>query len=133
MQSNPWSINGRVLLFVMLEISPRSDLGAPLPFLIVNPRFSRCSSTVYSSCKSRARGWSDLCRISLLHALQRLRLLCSAPVPGPEERRPRPMGGNPLLPQSVLQKSPGRSLSSLPVCSHLKRSRASYGRCNRAC
>ncbi len=80
------------LLFVMFDISPWSDLGDPLPFVTGNPRFSRCSCKEYSSYESRARGWSGLCRVSLLHALQRLRSL-ALPAPGPKKHRPRPMGG----------------------------------------
>ena len=126
MRSNPRSINGRTHLFVMLDISPRSDLGAPLPFVTGNPRFSRCSCTEYSSYESRARGWSDLCRVSLLHALQR-RARFALPGPGPTEHRPRPMCGairkehRSLLPQSVL-------LSNLQVCSSSKMPRASCGK-----
>jgi len=78
MRSNPRSINGRTHLLAMLDILPRSDLGAPLPLVAGNLRFSRCICTENSSYDSRARGWSDLCRVSLLHAMQCSRSLCSA-------------------------------------------------------
>ena len=76
-RSNPRSTNSQSTLFVILT-SINSSFYALQPFITGTPPFSRYECTEYSSNESKAQGWSNLCNISQLHALQRSCSLCSA-------------------------------------------------------